>query len=176
MSIILCVIIWLHLHPPTSNSTSPEGKSHLKPSVDQKIVLWLHIVKLTILGSKYWGLHAHLSQSAFIWWARLCKLSIYPYESSSISVASCSTSEQYFCVQISHPQIKLSSVCEAHEANKQAADWSVLTTSPLSRHHCFTQIANHHFWSHASVHRRRGSGEIFLFQRLQLLHSILQQS
>lgn len=175
MSIILCVIIWLHFYPPTSNSSSPEGKSHLKPSVDQKIVLWLHTVKLIILDSKYWGLHALLSQNVFIYWAHLCKLSIYPYVSSSKCFASCSTPEQYFCAQISYPQIKLSSVWEAHEGNKQAADQCWLP-QPLSRHHYFTQIPNHPFWSHASVQRRRDSGKIFLFQRLQLLHSILQQS
>lgn len=119
---MLSAITWLYLYPLTSNSRSPEGKSHLKRSVDQKVVLQPHIVKLIILGSKYWGLHAHLSQSVFIYWAHLCKMSIYPYENSFVSVASCSSSQQYFCAQISHPQIKLSSVWKAHEANKQGAD------------------------------------------------------
>lgn len=161
---MLRVITWPYLHPLTSNISSPEGKSHLKPSVDQKVVLRLQIVKIIILVSKYWGLHAHLSQSDFIYWAHLCKMSIHPSVNPLISVASCSTSEQHFCAQVSYPQINLSSVWKA-------SCWSMLTTSPLTRHHYFTQIPNHHFWSHASVHRR-GSSEIF--QRLLL--SILQQS
>lgn len=134
---MLSAITWLYLYPLTANSRSPGGKSHLKRSVDQKVVLQLHIVKPIILGSKYWGLHAHLSQSVFIYWAHLCKMSIYPYENSFVSVASCSSSQQYFCAQISHPQIKLSSVWKAHEANKQAADrcwlphpWQGTATSP----------------------------------------------
>lgn len=175
MATMLSAITWLYLYPLTSNSRSPEGKSHLKRSVDQKVVLQLHIVKLIILGSKYWGLHAHLSQSVLINWAHLCKMSIYPYENSFVSVASCSSSQQYFCAQISHSpnQTKLSL---KSTWSKQASCWSVLTTSPLTRHHHFTQIPNYYFWSHASVQRRKGSGQIFLFERLQLLHSIQQQS
>lgn len=52
MAIILSVITWLYLYPLTSNSSSPGGKSYLKRSVDQKVVLQLHIVKLIILGSE----------------------------------------------------------------------------------------------------------------------------
>jgi len=126
MSIMLSMIHWLCIYPLTSNSSSPEGKSHLKPSTDQKVVLWLQILKLIILGSKYRGLYAHLSPSVFLYGAVFsvkCEfIHKAPLDSSFISDASWSTPEQRFCVQISSPKIELRSVWRAHEASRQAAD------------------------------------------------------
>lgn len=135
-------------------------------------------MKLTILGFKYWGLHAHLPQSIFIYWALFsveCEfIHMAPLESSFVTDASWSTLEQYFCAQISYPKIGLSSVWKAHEANKQAADqfwlphrWQGTNTSPQC------QIIT----SYLMLVRRQGGGggEIFLSERLQLLPSILKQ-
>lgn len=83
---------------------------------------------------------------------------IYPYGTSGELLHKWCKLEHFRTVVLcpdflSQNWTKLSS---ASTRSKETSCWSVLTTSPLTRHQYFTRMPNHYFLSHASVQRRRG--------------------
>lgn len=162
------MIHWLYIYLLTSNSSSPEGKNHPKLSTDPKVVLWLQILKFIILGSTYWGLHAHLFLKRFYLLSSLLhKMWIYPYDIARELCHKWCKLENFRRVFLCPHLLpkNWSKLCLESTWKESASCGSVLTTSPLIQHWYFTHLPNQYLLSHAGVQRRRGWWWDLIFQK-----------
>lgn len=137
------MIHWLYIYLLTSNSSSPEGKNHPKLSTDPKVVLWLQILKFIILGSTYWGLHAHLFLKCFYLLSSLLrKMWIYPYDITKELCHKWCKLENFRRVFLCPHLLSKnwSKLCLESTWKESASCGSVLTTSPLIQHWYFTHL------------------------------------
>lgn len=116
--VILSVTHRPYLWALISNSSTLEGKSHLK---SLEVVIWLQILKLIISGSKYRRLHDHLTQSDFNYFQYV----IFLYGTSGDLLHKQCELEHFrtvLCAYISYSQTELNSAWKAHKANERTVN------------------------------------------------------